>query len=90
MGKLVGLDGVDDDRDALRLLSIEGAVQIIKAGGACVSAGDNGSVTAWRDDEGEYRCNFQRLCSVKAELKTKSLQKVRSFISEWIPEMHNK
>lgn len=85
MGKFVGLDGVTGEKDALRLTSVSGALQIIKAGGACGTAGDNGAVTAWRDDAGKYRAELSRWMSVKARIETKSLKGIREFLKEHLP-----
>lgn len=87
----VGLDGVRggklNPRGKHMARTAAGLMAILKKGRICSAAGDNGSVTVWRDDKGQYRCEFSRwLSCVDSQVFTTKAAVLR-WLVEWMPKM---
>lgn len=90
MGNLINLPGVNGGKiENVRFArSPSGAMAVLKTDRAVTGAGDNGAWTVWRDDEGNYRCEFSRYCATVNGLTCKAKAEVRRWLGEWIPQIH--
>ena len=68
--------------------SATGFIDKLKSYRAVISAGDNGSCTVWKDDEGKYRCEFTRYMVTKDAQTFTSLRGVRGWLRDWMPKQN--
>lgn len=52
------------------------------------AAGDDGSVTVWRDDSGKLRGTFQRYYSTLADETFKTKIAMERWLGVWLPKMY--
>lgn len=91
MGEYVDLPGVRGGKLKPRgkhfARTVNGFMVILRKGRICSAAGDNGACTVWRDDDGNWRCDFSRLRSSVNESTFTSKAGVRRWLKEWLPQM---
>lgn len=88
--KLVDVPGVSGGEvKAYAAKSPNDALFFITDSKAVTAAGDNGALNVWRDDSGQWRCEFhRRLCTINS-ITTKSVRRVMAWMREWWPRMEN-
>jgi len=52
----------------------------------CSAAGDHGSVTVYVDDDGAFRCTFQRWHSTIDEQTYATKAQVKAWLVKWLPK----
>jgi hypothetical protein len=87
---LVGIEGVSaGEVEAVCVRSRTAAIQELRAGApAIIAAGDEGSLVVWVDDDGKYRCEFDRFLAAIDQKKFRHLAAVDQWLREWFPKMH--
>lgn len=60
---------------------------LLPAGMPLVSAGTEGSVAVWRDDEGRIRCQFSRFRQVVNQRIFSSVEPALEWVDHWWPKM---
>lgn len=92
MGEYTGLPGVKGGtlkpRGKHFARTVNGFMVILRKGRICSAAGDNGSCTVWRDDNGLWRCEFSRWRSSVNETTCTKKTEVRQWLKDWLPLMH--
>jgi hypothetical protein len=88
MPVLTGLSGTDGkSRECVFVRSVPATLKVLRSGLAATAAGDNGAINVWRDDDGNYRCEFQRFMSVKDSQIFRHLVSVESWLKEWLEKI---
>lgn len=84
---LTGLPGVRAGKSlrAAFFSSPEEGLKLLRKHGAITAASDTGAINAWRDDEGNYRCERQRRMVTHSSTKSPSLQLVKVWLAENLP-----
>lgn len=88
MGNLINLPGVKGGKieDVSFASSVSGAMAVLRTERAVTGAGDRGAWTVWRDDAGDFRCEFTRYCITADALTTDTKKAVRQWLTTWIPQ----
>lgn len=92
MGNLVGLPGVAGGKieDVQMASSVSGAMKVLRTDRAVTGAGDHGAWTVWKDDEGAYRCEFQRhYCTLNQSTYTQK-KNVQGWLRTWLPRVQER
>lgn len=85
---LVGLPGVRaKEVQAVDVRSITDAMKWLRGGWAVSTAGDEGSVVAWRNDAGILQVQFCRYRVPLSEEKFTSMAAVQRWFKVWWPKM---
>jgi hypothetical protein len=89
MGDLVGLPGVKGGKitNVRYAETVSGAMRILRTDRATTGAGDHGAWTVWKDDDGQFRCDFSRWGMTIAEAKFDKKKDVEAWLREWMPKV---
>jgi hypothetical protein len=88
---LQGLDGIEGGaRKGYPASTLSRFVTGMKRGFAPTTASDNGSLTAWRDDQGLYRCVMQRYRHTVDEARFSTLKAARDWWERHLPRIEKK
>ena len=89
MGTLSELPGVAaQEVEAPTVRTLGGFVGALRAYRAAISAGEHGACTVWRDDAGDYRCEFSRHMVTHDSRRFTNFMAVKSWLREWMPKQH--
>ncbi len=78
---LVELDGVArKETRGVVATSVTDAMYWLRRGRAVTSAGDRGTITAWRDDAGVIRCHFCQFRQVVDSIETRWLNAAHTWL----------
>ena len=90
MPQLVGLPGVKAKAiDSPSVSTRTAAIREIKRGArAITAAGDDGAINVWKDDDGMWRCEFQRYKSTLDSKTYRYLAAVDQWLKEWMPKLY--
>lgn len=67
--------------------SITDALRNLRVDSATIVANDNGSISLWKDDDGQYRAEFYRFQCSEGEYKGETLAGLRDWLKSWWPKM---
>lgn len=82
---LKGLEGIKRKKiEAAWIVDVTDISNVLKKGLACTSAGDNGAINIWKDDDGLFRCKAMRYRRTINEQKYRNISDVENWISIWI------
>lgn len=85
MPRLIGLKGITTKETECEWFSKPMQLKrILDSGKAATTAGDNGAINIWKDDEGFIRCEAQRWCRTINERKFSKISEVRTWANEWL------
>lgn len=91
MGEYVDLAGVKGGKLKPKgkhfARTVTGFMNILRNGRVCSGAGDYGAATVWIDDEGAYRCSFDRNRVTVNEVCVGTQIQVKRWLKEWLPKM---
>ncbi len=88
MPVLIGLSGTDGKaRECVFVRSVSATLKVLRLRKAATMAGDSGAINVWQDDDGNYRCEFQRFMSVKDSQIFRHLVSVESWLKEWLGKL---
>lgn len=84
MPKLVGAPGVKGGKlDVQFAKSVADGMRLLNSDGAFVMAGSNGALVVYTDDDGQYRCVFERHLEMLSEVTVGSKLKVQEWLRQW-------
>jgi len=86
---LSGLKGVQGNIEDIYFSnhSFSAVSRALRKHRAVLLAGDNGSITIYRDDVGNYRCEFDRYMVEKSHEIYKTKTAIKSWLSLWMPQL---
>lgn len=91
MGEYTGLDGVKGGsirpRGRHMARTVSGLMELLRKGRVCSAASDNGAVTVWKADNGQYHCDFGRFRSSIDHQTFITKKAVRVWLREWLPKI---
>lgn len=87
LGTFSGMDGVKKSQKGPMVGSVSAAVNAIDSYRICSAAGDDGSITVWRDDNGVLRAAFCRFMAVRDKQEFRSKAALRRWLRDWWPAM---
>lgn len=88
MYTLTSLPGVSGkDLEAPFFRSVTAAMDGIKHHRAVTSAGDQGAINVWIDDDGKYRCAFMVRSTTDNSIVVSTEREVRTWLKEWFPKL---
>lgn len=82
-----GMPGTKGQLQGPMVGSAASAVKAMKSHRVCSAASDHGSITVWRDDDGNLRAVFHRFMSSKGEDIFLSAAALRRWLDAWWPAM---
>ena len=82
--RLPGTDGTA--RQGPTLNRAEDIMTAIGEHPVCATAGNNGSVTVWRDDDGHVRAMFQRYHQTLDNIVNPSDSELQDWLTTWLPQ----
>ena len=85
--KFVDLPGVTGDVDYNHLTSVSDGIRNLRKLRAMSTAGDDGAVTIWVDDEGVYRGARYVYCVEKSTIKTNTLRDLKTWLKSELPKI---
>ena len=86
--KFVDLPGVTGDVDYSYLNSVSDGIRNLRKLRAMSTAGDDGAVTIWVDDEGTYRGARYVYDNERSSIKTKTLRDMKIWLKSELPKIH--
>lgn len=88
MGLFIGLNGVKGGEleGPLVGMTINRFKVALRESRVCSTAGDNGAVTVWQDDEGKWRCALTRYCVTIEETVVGTKAQIWTWLKEWMPK----
>lgn len=66
--------------------SVSGYLAALRSHRIAGSAGDHGSTMVYVDDDGAFRCFFQRYQSIANQQTFNTKADVRRWLKEWLPQ----
>ena len=92
MGNLVGLPGVVGGtiKDVPMARTVSGALRALRTSRAVTGAGDFGAWTVWKDDAGQWRCDFTRHHSTINEATARTNVEIEAWLREWLPKVQER
>ena len=82
-----GLPNTKGERECLFFGSFTQAMRIIRSGYIATTAGDNGAMNAWRDDDGVLRAYFCRRMITIEDRTFKTVKEFRGWMKIWLPKL---
>lgn len=88
MPVLTGLSGTDGEaRECVFVRSISATLKVLRSRLSAVAAGDNGAFNVWRDDDGNYRCQYERYQKTIDLQIFPSLKEIKPLIKVWLEKI---
>lgn len=89
MSELIGLPGTDGKPRIIKEYgqSVSHMMKLFKKYGHATCAGNNGSITIWKDDEGVFRGYRSVYCSVKDTVQTSFKGSMRDWLKVHYPQI---
>lgn len=88
MKTLIGLKGTDGKEvDALWITKAEHVELALNNSIACTSAGSNGAINIYHDDEYFIRCEAQRYCVTQDEQKFQLVDDAVKWTKKWLKKI---
>lgn len=89
IGQLCGLPGVKRRKvDAYSINNTSDIESTIELGYACTSAGDNGAINVWKDDEGIIHGELMRYCVTVEKRTFTSYAEVEKCVNDWLERIN--
>ncbi len=89
IGQLEGLPGVKRRTvDAYRINTTSDIEPTLELGYACTSAGDNGAINVWKDDDGIIRGELMRYCVTVEKRKFANYTEAEKCINDWLEKIN--
>jgi hypothetical protein len=88
MATLSDLEGaLLKETPALYLFKPDDIEVIILNGYAATTAGSNGAINIWQDDEGQYRCEAMRHLATVEKKRYKKIQQAIGWTNRWMQKI---
>lgn len=87
MPTAVGLPGTKRDLGVVFVRSVAKLPKVMREGKCASTADDNGSISAWIDDEGKYRCEADRHLRTIDEQTFTTFEAVKKWYAEWLKKI---
>lgn len=89
MPLLIGIEGVEaGEVESVSVRSRTAAIRELRAGAKAVTAaGGEGALNVWRDDNGAFRCEFDRYRTPIDQKTFRFLGPVDDWLREWFPKL---
>jgi len=89
MATLERLKGTDGRQINCLFIQIGSEIEVILRNSlAATSAGDNGALNVWKDDDGFIRCESMRYCRSIEEKIFKTIQPAIKWVDKWLPQIN--
>jgi hypothetical protein len=88
MPQLRNLPGIEAKHvDAEFFFSSDKVEGILNDGLAATTAGDNGAINVWKDDNGYIRCEIMRYCKLVETKRFRKMVNALNWTDKWLPQI---